>query len=171
MPILVLIFSALGGVIWWWIKNNPREAIDTAQDAVTTIRNAPRRLAFRQQTNEHPVEGIDDRRIAIAAIAQAFVELDDLPTREQRQTIHELLRSKLRCGDDEAKEMAVLGRWLIDQCKGPSQAITRLSRRLYKIEGASSWEDLQDILSSLVAGELSQRQIEAIDEVRRALRK
>ncbi|MEP4196650.1 MAG: hypothetical protein ABJL99_13555 [Aliishimia sp.] len=171
MPILILILSAIGGAIWWWAKQNPRDAIDTAQDVVTTIRNAPRRLAFRQQTKGHPVEGIDDSRIAVGAIAQAFLELDGLPTQEQRQTLFAALRTKLRCTEEEAREIETLGRWLIDQCNGPSQAISRLARRLYKIDGDSSWEVLQDILSSLVTGELPQSQIDEIDDIRLALRK
>lgn len=171
MPILILILTGFGGAIWWWIRNNPREAIDTAQDVATTIRNAPRRLAFRRQTKAHPVEGIDDYRIAIGAIAQAFVELDDLPTKEQRQTLHTMLRSKLRCSEEEANEMEILGRWLIDQCNGPSQAISRLSRRLFKLGGDKSWDLIQDILTSLVVGELSHRQVDGIDDIRLALRK
>lgn len=27
--------------------------------------NAPRKMAFRRQTREHPVEGIDDARLAL----------------------------------------------------------------------------------------------------------
>lgn len=171
MPIIMLILSVVGGAIWWWIKNNPREAISTAQDVATTLRNAPRKLAFRRQTNAHPVEGIDDTRIAIGAIAQAFVELDDLPTKEQRDQVHLILLTKLQCDEEQAQEIEVLGRWLIDQCKGPSQAITRLSRRLFKIDGDASWGLIQDVLSSLVSGELSVKQVDGIDDIRRALRK
>lgn len=171
MPFIILILSAVGGAIWWWIRNNPRDAIHAAKDVATTLKNAPRRLAFRRQTNAHPVEGIDDPRIAIAAIAQAFVELDDLPTKEQRDMVDVILRSKLRCTEDEAEEMATLSRWLIDQCKGPSQAITRISRRLYKIDGNASWDLLQGILSGLVVGDLSQRQIDGVGDIQMALRK
>jgi hypothetical protein len=169
MPFLILILSAIGGAIWWWARSNPREAIDTAQDVATTLINAPRRLAFRRQTNAHPVEGIDDRRIAIAAIAQAFIELDDLPTKDQRQTLHVLLRSKLRCTEEEAEEMEALGRWLIDQCNGPTQALSRLGRRLYKIDQDNSWKIIQDILSKLVDGDLSQSQIDGVEDIRLAL--
>ena len=171
MPIVMLILSVVGGAIWWWIRNNPREALDTAQDVATTLKNAPRKLAFRRQTNAHPVEGIDDTRIASGAIAQAFVELDDLPTKDQRDMVQVMLRSKLRCDEEQAQEIEVLGRWLIEQCKGPSQAITRLSRRLFKIDGDASWEIIQDILSGLVSGELSPKQVNAIDDIRRAMRK
>ena len=108
MPIVILILTAIGGAIWWWARNNPRDAIHAAQDAATTIRNAPRKLAFRRQTNAHPVEGIDDPRIAICGIAQAFIELDDLPTKDQRQKLHVQIRTALKTSEEEAEEMEAL---------------------------------------------------------------
>ena len=170
MPILIMILTAVGGAIWWWVRNNPREAIGTAQDMAVTIKNAPRRLAFTKQTKAHPVEGIDDPRIAICAIAQAFVQADGLPTQDKRDAFHVMLRSKLRCSEEDATEMQALGQWLIDQCHGPSPAITRLSRRLYKIDGDASWDRLQDLLTSLVEGELSPNQIDWVRDIRVALR-
>jgi hypothetical protein len=171
MHILILILTAVGGALWWWVRNNPREAIDAAGDLATTVRNAPRRLAFRRQTNAHPVEGIDDPWIAICAIAQAFLELDDLPTREQRQSLHLMLRKELRCSEEEAEEIEVLGRWLVEQSNGAQQAVSRLARRLYKINGDASWDVLQDVLMGLVTGGLSHRQEQAVEDLRLAMRK
>ena len=171
MPILLAILTALGGAIWRYIRSNPREAVDTVADVATTLANAPRRLAFRRQTTAHPVEGIDDARIAICAIAQSFIELDDLPTAEQRKKLHVLLRSKLRCDDEEAQEMEVLGRWLMTQCNGPSEAVTRLDKRLRRIDGADSWDMLQEMLMPLANDDLSAAQIDAIDDLKVALGK
>ncbi len=171
MPFLLLILSALGGAIWWWVRNNPRDALNVASDVATTVKNAPRKLAFRRQTNAHPVEGIDDHRIAICAIAQAFIELDDLPTREQRDKLHVLLRSRMQTSEEEAQEMEVLGRWLITQCDGAKPAISRLGRRLHKIDGNASWGLLQEILMDLVDGTLTYGQIGAIEDLKLALRK
>lgn len=168
MPLIILILSAVGGAVWWWVRQNPDKAIYAAQDAVTVARNAPRKLAFRKQLNAHPVEGIDDARIAICALAQAFIELDNLPTAEQRTHLNTLLRTKLRCSADEAEEMEVLGRWLVAQCQRPDAAITRLARRLFKIDGDSSWDVLQDILASLVDNTLSPAQVDAIADMKRA---
>ena len=139
MPIVNLILSAIGGAIWFWVRNNPREAFDTAKDVATTVRNAPRRLAFRRQTKGHPVEGIDDDRIAIGTIAQAFIELDDLPTKEQRDKVFFALRSKLRCSDEEAQEIQTLSRWLIDQCNGPQQALSRTARLARRAVVGARW--------------------------------
>jgi len=171
MPIIILILTAAAGAIWWWVRNNPREALDAAGDLATTLKNAPRKLAFRQQTKAHPVEGIDDPRIAIYGLAQAFIELDDLPTKDQRRALHVSLRSKLRCSEEEAQEMEVLGRWLLGQCDGAAQAVPRLSRRLRKIDGDASWDLLQDVLMGLVEGTLSEAQTSAIDDIRLAFRK
>ena len=91
MPIIILILTTLGGALFWWVRRNPDQAIYAAQDAVTIARNAPRKMAFRKQHNAHPVEGIDDPRVAICALAQAFIELDDLPTVEQRDHLTCLL--------------------------------------------------------------------------------
>lgn len=93
MPVILMILSFVGAALWFWVRNNPRDALHVAQDTATVIRNAPRKLAFRRQTNAHPVEGIDDPRIAICAIGQSFIELDDLPTIEQRKRLHIRLRT------------------------------------------------------------------------------
>ncbi len=171
MPVLIAILAAIGGAIWWWMRNNPREAIDTAQDVAETIINAPRRLAFRSQVNKHPVEGIDDPRIAICAVAQAFIELDDLPSKEQRDRLHVMLRSKLRCDEEEAREMEILGRWLVGQCNSPVEAVPRLARRLRKLDDGSAWDTLQAILAPLVEGGQTPSQASAQDDLRVAFRK
>jgi hypothetical protein len=92
--------------------------------------------------NVHPVESIEDPRLAIAAMATAFIELDDLPTAEQRQLLQVQLRSKLRADAGEAEEMEVLGRWFMSECGGADPAIACLSRKLYKIGGPSKWNPL-----------------------------
>ncbi len=171
MPILIAILTAVGGAIWWWARMNPRDAIDTAADVATTVINAPRRIAFRRKAGLHPVEGIDDARIAICAIAQAFLEVDGLPTQEGRDQLHVLVRKKLRCSEEEAQEMAVLGRWLMTQCDGAIYAIPRLGKRLKKLDDGSAWDKLQDLLQPLIQGELSQDQINAIDDLRLVFRR
>lgn len=71
-PFLMLALGALGAAIWWWVGSDPRDAAKLAQNAVSAIRYAPRKPAFRRQMNAYPVEGIDLPRIAICAIALAF---------------------------------------------------------------------------------------------------
>lgn len=49
--------------------------------------------------------------------------------------------------------------------------MTRLGRRLFKIDGDASWDLLQEFLGSLVQDGLSAAQVDAISELKRAFRK
>ncbi|MEL7253043.1 MAG: hypothetical protein AAGL23_02640 [Pseudomonadota bacterium] len=171
MHILIGLVAAIGGLVWWWMRSNPHQTIDIASDVATTVRNAPRKLAFRKQANAHPVEGIDDERIAICAIAQSFIELDDLPTAEKRDALGELLRTELVCTRDDAHEMQVLGRWLMTECHGPQEAIPRLGKRLKKIDRGDAWDDLQNVLGPLSGDALSSKQISAAEDLKLIFRK
>lgn len=169
MPIVIAILAALAGAIWWWARNNPRDALNVADDVVTIARNAPRKIAFRRQMNAHPVEGIDDPRLAVAAIANAFIALDDLPTRDARNHLFVILRKTYRLDEETAEEMQSLGQWLLEQCGGPSETMSRVGRRLYKIDGDASYDILQDVLGELAGEELSTRQQDALVDLRTAL--
>jgi len=117
----------------------------------------------------HPVESIEDPRLAIAAIGSAFLELDDLPTAEQRKLLQVQIRSKLRANAEEAEEMEVLGRWFMSECGGADPAVARISRKLYKIGGAEQMEPLLELLKASVTT-LSDRQRDALDDIKRAMR-
>lgn len=170
MPIILAVLAALGGAIWWWVRSNPRDALSIADDAVTVVRNAPRKIAFRRQTREHPVEGIDDARLAVTTIALAFLRLDGLPTRDDTQRLNIALRRVLQLSAQETEEMEALGNWLQEQCGSAPETIRRVARRLYKIDGAKSWEALSDVLEKAVGDTVSERQADAIGDLRLALK-
>lgn len=171
MPIILAILAAVGGAIWFWARNNPRDALSVADDAITIARNAPRKIAFRRQHNAHPVEGIDDPRLAIAAIANAFIALDDLPTRDDRDRLHIVLRKTFRLDDATAEEMESLAQWLQHECGGAAETISRVGRRLHKFDGDASWDVLQDVLGEFAGSGLSARQQDAIGDLRTAMRR
>lgn len=169
MPFLLAILAAIGGAIFWWARSNPRDALGVADDVVTAARNAPRKLAFRRQTKEHPVEGIDDPRIAIAMVGRAYIALDDLPTREAHRRLHDMARILWKLDDDAADEVLSLADWLVDQCQGAAPAVSRGARRLYKIDGAASWGEVERLLGALDEGAPTERQQDAVADVRQAL--
>ncbi|SFI91209.1 hypothetical protein [Jannaschia pohangensis] len=169
MPILIAILVAVGGAILWWARSNPRDALSVADDAITIARNAPRKIAFRRQTKGHPVDGIDDPTLAIIALGEAFIELEDLPTREDRQRLHVLVRQMWRMTEEDAEEAEALARWLVGQCGSPSSAIDRIGRRLAKIDDGTAWSELQPLLASLGEDGLSEGQSSAFDELHQRL--
>ncbi len=171
MPFLIAIAGIIvTAYIWANRASRARDVVGDVADMANDVRLAARRFGFRRQTNIHPVESIEDPRLAIAAIATSFIELDDLPTTELRGRLTVQLRSKLRADADEAQEMEVLGRWFMTECGGAEPAIARISRKLYKLGGAEQMEPLMEVLKGTVHDSLSDRQRDALEDIKRAMR-
>ncbi len=171
MPFLIALIGIIGAAYYWTNRaRNARDMAGEVMDMANDVRLAARRFGFKRQTNLHPVESIEDPRLAIAAIATSFLELDDLPTAEDRKLLTVQLRSKLRADADEAQEMEVLGRWFMTECGGAEPAIARLSRKLYKLGGAEQMEPLMAVLKGSATSDLSEKQRDALDDIQRAMR-
>ncbi len=173
MPIILAVLSALTtvGVFVWRAKNAAdmtHELLDVAND----VRLAARRMGFRRRNNQHPVESIDTPNLAMGTIATAFIELSGLPTQNQRDQLNLSMRKTLRLTSEEAEEIQILSHWLVTQCNGPDATISRVARRLYKLDGAHSWEPLLTILKSVTqdGASLSTTQTEALQDIQRAFR-
>jgi hypothetical protein len=170
MPFLVALLGIIGAAYFWAQRaRNARDVMGDVADMANDVRLAARRFGFSRKMNVHPVERIEDPRLAIAAIGSAFLELDDLPTAEQRKLLQVQVRSKLRASAEEAEEMEILGRWFMTECGGAEPAVARISRKLYKIGGADQMEPLMDILKASVTT-LSDRQRDALEDITRAMR-
>ncbi len=174
MPFILGVLGVIIAAYFW--ANRVRDAGHMAGDLIDMgrdVKAAARRFGFSRRANVHPVESIDDPNIAAAAIAEAFITLDDLPSREHLDRLRVQLRRVLRVDDDTAQELMVLGRWLINECGGAQPAFSRISRKLFKLEGPSALAPLMDIITATIPGDdaaLSTRQSEAIDEIKTAFR-
>lgn len=171
MPVLIALLGIIGAAYFWAQRaRNARDMLGEVGDMANDVRLAARRFGFTRKMNVHPVENIEDPRLAIATIASAFIELDDLPTAEQRKLLAVQLRSKLRANAEEAEEMEVLGRWFMSECGGAEPAIARVSRKLYKLSGGEQTETLMSVLKGSVTESLTDRQRDALEDITRALR-
>ncbi len=172
MPVLLAILGIIAAAYFWSLR--ARDAANMAGDLIDMagdVKAAARRFGFTRRTNIHPVESIEDPNIAAAGIADAFLTLDDMPSREQQDKMHIQLRRVLQIDDAAAQELMVLGHWMVNECGGAQPALARLSRKLYRLEGPSALTPLMDILeSALPMDGLSQRQQEAVEELRLAFR-
>jgi hypothetical protein len=174
VPFLLGIVGIAAAVYFFVIR--ARNAANIATDVVdmaNDVRLAARRFGFKRRTNLHPVEAIEDSKIAIAAVAYGFLELDDLPTLDQRNAFLVHIRAQFRITDSEAEELMILGRWLVSECGGPTPAVTRISRKLNKMVGAAALDPLLSIIQKTIAATgstLSVRQKEALDDIKRAFR-
>lgn len=172
MPVLIAIAGALIAASVWYLRVRSagvaaRELTYMAKDVV----GAARALGFRRRANVHPAESVDDPALAVAAIGIAFLELDDLPSREDRERLTNSISRHTGNSMAKTAEMAIVGRWLVNECHGPQPAITRLTRRLAKLD-SQAFQTLLPVLNDVGqgAGGLSQRQREALDEAARQMK-
>ncbi len=172
MPFLIAIAGIAAAVYFFLIRaRNTAHMAGELVDMANDVRLAARRFGFRRQSNVHPVENIDDTNLAIAALAIAFQELDGLPTQEQRDDMSFQCQKQLHMDVKSVEEALVLGRWLVSQCDGASAAVSRLSRKLYRLGGAETLQPLMEVIKgSLPESGLSIRQKEALEDLQRAFR-
>lgn len=142
------------------------DMLDVADD----IRSAARRWGLSKRYNRHPIDDVNDVRLAVAGIASAFIALDDLPTSDTRHKLEAALARTYDLPAKDAQELVVLGQWLVEQSGGPNQCTPRLTRRLIKISKSPQLGPLTGILEDTVPGALSDRQKDAIDEIKRVYR-
>lgn len=174
MPVVIALLGLIVTVGYFVIRarNTARVGADLL-DMANDVRLAARRFGFRRQANLHPAESIEDPQIAMAAIASAFVELDDLPTADQRAALTREMARTFDVSAKDAEELSVLGRWMVAECGTPDAAISRLSRKLNRLSGADGFTRLMTLVQTAAqtgSGQLSRKQSEALDDIKRAFR-
>lgn len=127
MHILALLVLIVGGVgLWLW---RARMAVDTAREAVDVaddVRAAFRRFGYRRKHNKHPIESVEDPRLAAAALMASIIRLNGDPLKEQWDALRLECRASFRVDAKEGEEIAAFGRWLSGQFSNPGEAIRRL---------------------------------------------
>ncbi len=169
MPYIIALLGLIGAAFFW--INRARNAADATRELTGVAQDvmaAARRFGFRRKLNTHPVDGLEDPDVAMAAAGIAFLELGGLPTAEQQDALIVSLQHQLGQSHNKAEEALILGRWLVAECGGAQPGLTRLTRRLFKMKGAASFEPLMAILKDVAAGgrgAVSDRQREALAEI------
>lgn len=170
MHIVIAAAGILTAVYFLVIRaRNAAEITHELMDMADDVRAAARRLGFRRNKAMHPVDAVDDPNTAAATVAMAYMELHGLPTEETRDALLRALQTTLDVTLKEAGELMVLGRWLMHECQGPAPAIARASKRLYALSGGDI-APLLTILKPVTSDPLSDRQREALADIRRAFR-
>lgn len=173
---MAFIVGALGvlGAVYYWMSR-ARGAADMADDVADmaqSVTGAARRWNFRRQTDQHPIDCIEEQNLALGGLAVAFMELGGRPTAEDEATMHVALRSKLRISAEDADELAILGRWFIQQCPTTEAAFARLGRKLKLLTGPRGSLHIGAILDHMIENgrRPSSRQTDALDELDRLFR-
>lgn len=172
MPLLIAIVGAVfAALVWYWRLRSAGMAARELTGVASDIMGAARALGFRRRANVHPVDSVDDSALAVTAIGIAFLELDDLPSREDRERLTGSVSDNTGNPRSKVDEMMIVGRWLVNECQGPQPAISRLTRRLMKLD-PQGFQVLLPVLSDVgQSGDgLSLRQRESLDEIGRLMK-
>lgn len=172
MPfILAILGLVVAAGVWAWRIRMARQALDDVSMMAGDVIAAARRLGFRRRTNIHPVESVDEPELAIAAIGLAFLDLAAMPTAEQLAGLKDSLSRHLGVSEVKAEELMIVGRWLVGECKGADSAVSRLTRRLYRLD-QQAFTGLLAVLNDVgqSGGGLGPRQRDALDEIARQMR-
>lgn len=172
MPVIIAFLGLImaAGVWAWRIRAATRVSRDLAEMAGDVL-SAARRLGFNRRLNLHPVESVDDPALAISGLGIAFLELSSLPTAEQQKLLTQSIARNCNESQTRAEELLIVGRWLVSECKGPQNAIPRLTKRLYQLD-KTAFQPLLAVLNDVgqAGGGLSPRQRDALEEVSRGMK-
>lgn len=173
MHILIAAAGIAAAVYFFILRaRNASEVATELMDVANDVRLAARRFGFQRRTNVHPVESIEDDKVAIAAAAFAFLHIDATPTREEIDGLSKALDDCFPLTRAEADELLVLARWLTDQCNSPEAAVSRLSRKLYKLSGKPAVGPMMEVLQAMMQNaeiEMTDRKRDALEDISRAL--
>ncbi len=171
--IMSLLAIAVAGYFWMNRARNAAHLAGDLADMAQDVLGAARRFGFRRQANIHPVDGLEDANVAVAALGIGYLELGGLPRAEQQEALVRALQQTLSLSHQAAEEAVILGRWLITQCGGPGPGMDRIGRRLWKLQGARSFDPVMTVMKAVAdsgGGATSVRQKEALDAVARTYR-
>ncbi|MDO5528411.1 MAG: hypothetical protein Q4F71_03320 [Paracoccus sp. (in: a-proteobacteria)] len=172
MPfLLALLGLILAAAVWIWRIRVAKQALDDISGIAGDVAAAARRLGFRRRANVHPAQSIEEPELAVAALGVAFLDLASLPTSEQLASLKAAMQRHLSVSEIKADEMLIVGRWLVNECKTPQMAISRIGKRLASLD-QTGFQPLLAVLNEMIGpgAAMSPRQREALDDISRIFR-
>jgi hypothetical protein len=173
MPFILGLVAVAGiAYLWFWRARNAAQAASELMDAANDVRLAARRFGFRRKRDTHPVDGIDDARVAGAGLVMALLMEGGVIRDDRRRAALAQMLSVFDTDHPEAEELATLGQWLVGQCASAPAAFTRLAKKLDQLAGAEVFPDLQRMITAVFIqdGGLDPVAEDALTELRQRFR-
>lgn len=172
MPVIIAIIGILSAAaIWYYRAQAAQRAAGDLMDVANDVRLAARRFGFKRKLNTHPVDSIDDARLAGAGIVAAIAGMGTPLGQPQIDEMTRQFQSVFGADKAEAVEIATFARWIAEQCGTRSEAVRRLSKRLAGLAGTDAHDDLQKMIDAVIGSRgPSDDQTDAKDHVTRLLK-
>jgi len=167
--VAMLMALAAGVGVWMYRARNAADAAQSVFDMASDAKAAARRFGYRRKTNTSPLDTVDDPRLSAAGMLVAIAKLDGDISRDQVDHMTRECIETFEVDAAEGADMTAFGRWL-SQHGEPEEVLRRLARSLRGNVDAERQASLYGMLERVAAvegGEVSERQSQAIEMVRR----
>lgn len=149
MPILIAVIGALSAALFWYYRMKAaKEAATELLDVANDVRLAARRFGYKRRTKTHPTDTVDDARLAAAGIVAAIASMSGYLEKSQIEEMTRQFKATFDTSPKDAVEITTFGRWISTQCQSNSEAVRRLSKRLYELAGPEALPDLERIIEA-----------------------
>lgn len=168
----VLVIAGIALFWLWRIRTASilfREAVNALEEGILALR----RLGFRRKVNRNPLDHVDDPRVAAAGILVAFANMDGALCQEEIAGIERVCRRAFSCSAEEARDLGIHGRWLIQNSEANmGEVIRRLTRCLAgRLDPAEKRQlaAMVEEIARIEGGQISPSQQAALDQMVRQL--
>ena len=170
MPVILFLIGVLTAAgIWYYRLQSAQRGAADLLDAANDVRLAARRFGFKRKLNVHPVDSIEDARLAAAGIVHAIASMGGAVTADQERQMLLQFQSVFGVDKTEADEIGTFARWIADQCGTRAEAVRRLAKRLRQLAGPEARSDLETMIAA-VSPQPGDDEADALSIIDRAFR-
>lgn len=149
MHILIAILGAIAAIGYWMYR--ARDAKDTARDLFemgNDVRLAAKRFRYKQKTNVHPVDSVEDARLLAAGLMIVAAETNGSVTAAEQSVMKRQAVEYFGCSTEDAAEMISFGHWIAAQ-GNKDETTRRMIKRVVALGGKETLPDLIEMVSAV----------------------
>ena len=173
MHILLGILGVLSAAMYWyWRMKSAGEAAGELTNAANDVRLAIRRFGYMRNRKTHPVDCVDDPRLAAAGIVAAIASMDAPLSQAEIDMLTAEAGAVFGTDAGEAVDITAFGRWIAGQCQTPEDAVRRLVKVIRDKAGVEAGPDLIGMVEKVATADgvsLDEREADALTVIRRGL--
>lgn len=150
MPILITIIGLLTAAgIWFYRIRAAKDVAGEMFDMANDVRLAAKRFAYKRNNSTHPIDGIDDARLAAAGIMAIAAEMDGAITANEQRVMRDQAVNTFDCSTEDAEEFVIFGHWLASQGTNRHETTRRLIKRTISLGGMETLPDLIKMVTAV----------------------
>lgn len=140
-------------ILWYAYQKHAAPEFEGQVDGPDDVREAAELLGYKSRPGIHPIDCIQDARLAAAAAAVRAAEIDGMLTSKEIATVLASLRDGFGLDETRARAMATLSHWIAAQCPSQRGALRHLSKRCKALSGATLRPVIHDVAARIAACE------------------